>query len=147
MRIPDVDVRSPAGRRSPCRTRAPRARRPAGVPVPSTLAGVPRPLPLPACALGRMFPRMTHVRMYMKQGCPYSAGAKRLLDERGIDYEEIDLVEHPDRHQEMIRLTGGRSTVPQIFFGETHVGGYGELAEYDRRRGIRTLLHADDATD
>lgn len=90
---------------------------------------------------------MSHVRIYVKQGCPYSAGAKRLLDEKGIDYEEIDLLEHPDRRDEMIRLTGGRSTVPQVFFGETHVGGYGELADYDRRRGIRTLLQRDETSD
>jgi glutaredoxin 3 len=88
---------------------------------------------------------MTHVRIYTRQGCPYSAGAKRLLQEKGIPYEEVDVTSHPERREEMIRLTGGRSTFPQVFFGTTHVGGYTELAEYDRTRGVRTLLR--DAAD
>lgn len=88
---------------------------------------------------------MTHVRIYTRQGCPYSAGAKRLLTEKGIPFEEIDVTAHPERRDEMIRLTGGRSTFPQVFFGETHVGGYTELAEYDRRRGVRTLAQESDA--
>jgi glutaredoxin 3 len=83
---------------------------------------------------------MTHVRIYTRQGCPYSAGAKRLLEEKGIPYEEVDVTAEPHRREEMLRLTGGRSTFPQVFFGTTHVGGYTELAEYDRTRGVRTLL-------
>jgi glutaredoxin 3 len=83
---------------------------------------------------------MAHVRIYTKQGCPYSAGAKRLLTEKSIPFEEIDVTAHPERLEDMIRETGGRSTLPQVFFGDTHVGGYNELAEYDRMRGIRTLL-------
>jgi glutaredoxin 3 len=80
------------------------------------------------------------VRIYVKPGCPYSAGAKRLLDEKGIRYEEIDVVEHPERRAEMERLSDGRRTLPQIFFGERHVGGYEELQELDRTQGVRTLL-------
>jgi glutaredoxin 3 len=80
------------------------------------------------------------VRIYVKPGCPYSAGAKRLLDEKGIRYEEIDVVEHPERRAELERLSSGRRTLPQIFFGERHVGGYEELQELDRTQGVRTLL-------
>jgi glutaredoxin 3 len=83
---------------------------------------------------------MTHVRIYTRQGCPYSAGAKRLLQEKGIPYEEVDVTARPERREEMLRLTGGRSTFPQVFIGTTHLGGYTELAEYDRTRGVQTLL-------
>ncbi len=83
---------------------------------------------------------MVHVRVYTRQGCAYSAAAKRLLSEKNIPFEEVDVTAHPERKDEMVRLTGGRSTLPQVFFGETHVGGYTELAEYDRTRGIRTLV-------
>ena len=77
------------------------------------------------------------VRVYVKQGCPYSAGAKRLLDEKGIAYEELDCTADPSRREELERLCGGRTTLPQIFFGDRRVGGYEELQELDRTSGIR----------
>jgi glutaredoxin 3 len=80
------------------------------------------------------------VQIYTKQGCPYSSGAKRLLDEKGIAYEEIDVTGDAGRRAEMERRTGGRTTVPQVFFGERHVGGFDDLQEVDRTRGVRTLL-------
>ncbi|MFL5270707.1 MAG: glutaredoxin 3 [Anaeromyxobacteraceae bacterium] len=83
---------------------------------------------------------MTRVRMYVKQGCPYSAGARRLLDEKGIPYEQIDVTAHPEKRQEMARETGGRTTLPQIFFGHRHVGGYDDLQELDRTEGVRSAL-------
>lgn len=86
-----------------------------------------------------------NVRIYVKAGCPYCAGAKRLLDEKGIAYEEIDVEEHPERRAEMEAHSNGRKTVPQIFFGDRHVGGYDDLQEVDRTRGVRTLvLEGDD---
>jgi glutaredoxin 3 len=85
------------------------------------------------------------VQIYVKAGCPDSAGAKRLLDEEGIRYEEIDVTEHPERRAELEARNGGRSTLPQIFFGDRHVGGYDDLQEIDRTRGVRTLVvHGDD---
>jgi glutaredoxin 3 len=78
------------------------------------------------------------VRIYVRQGCAYSAGAKRLLDEKGIPYEEVDVTAHPDRREEMVHLSGGRHTFPQVFFGDRHVGGYEELQELDRASGLRT---------
>ncbi len=86
-----------------------------------------------------------NVRIYVKAGCPYCAGAKRLLDEEGIDYEEIDVVAHPERRAEMEAHSNGQKAVPQIFFGARHVGGYDDLQEVDRTRGVRTLvLEGDD---
>jgi glutaredoxin 3 len=77
------------------------------------------------------------VRIYVKQGCPYSAGAKRLLDDKGIAYEEIDVTAHPERRAELEERLDGKATLPQVFFGERHVGGYAELQELDRTKGIR----------
>ncbi len=83
---------------------------------------------------------MPQVRMYFKQGCPYSASARRLLDEKGIPYDIIDVTEHPEKREDMVRETGGPSTLPQIFFGHRHVGGYTELQELDRSEGLRSAL-------
>jgi glutaredoxin 3 len=84
---------------------------------------------------------MAQVRIFTKQGCPYSAGAKRLLSEKGIPYDEIDVTEAPERRDEMERASGGRNTLPQVFFGERHVGGFDELQELDRTEGVRTALN------
>ena len=85
------------------------------------------------------------VQIYVKAGSPSCAAAKRLLDDEGIPYEEIDVTEHPERLAELEARSGGRSTLPQIFFGDRLVGGYDDLQEIDRTRGIRTLvLHGDD---
>lgn len=84
---------------------------------------------------------MAHVRIFTKQGCPYCAGAKRLLDEKGIAYDEIDVTAAPERRADMEREAGGRTTVPQVFFGERHVGGFDDLQELDRTRGVRTVLN------
>lgn len=85
------------------------------------------------------------VLIYVKSGCPYSAGAKRLLDEKGIEYEEVNVTLHPERRSEMEARAGGRRTLPQIFFDDRHVGGYDDLQELDRTSGVRTLLPGDDA--
>ena len=83
---------------------------------------------------------MLHVRIFTKEGCPYSEGAKRLLHERGIRYEEIDVTGASERREDMLRETGGRGTTPQIFFGHRHIGGYDQLLALDRNEGVRAAL-------
>jgi glutaredoxin 3 len=80
------------------------------------------------------------VRIYVKEWCTHCAAAKRLLAEKGIRYEEIDVEQSPERRAEMMRLADGRKTIPQIFFGDRYVGGYEDLCEIDRSQGLRTLL-------
>ena len=83
---------------------------------------------------------MTAVRMYTTQVCPYCVQAKALLKQRGvsaIDEVRIDL--DPIQRDQMIALTG-RRTVPQIFIGETHVGGCDDLVALDRRGGLAPML-------
>jgi len=85
---------------------------------------------------------MNAVRMYTTQVCPYCVRAKSLLKQRGvtqIDEVRIDL--DPDQRDHMIELTG-RRTVPQIFIGDTHVGGCDELIALDRAGGLAPLLQA-----
>ena len=83
---------------------------------------------------------MTAIRMYTTQVCPYCVQAKALLKQRGvsaIDEVRIDL--DPTQRDQMMALTG-RRTVPQIFIGETHVGGCDDLVALDRRGGLAPLL-------
>ncbi|MEO7337071.1 MAG: glutaredoxin 3 [Caldimonas sp.] len=86
---------------------------------------------------------MQPVKMYSTEWCPYCQRAKALLKERGVDsFEDIRLDVDPSKRADMIAKTG-RSTVPQIFIGETHVGGCDELVALDRRGALAPLLAGD----
>jgi len=83
---------------------------------------------------------MKTVRMYTTQVCPFCIRAKALLRQRGvaqIDEVRVDL--DPEQRVRMMQLTG-RRTVPQIFIGDTHVGGCDELMALDQRGGLLPLL-------
>jgi glutaredoxin 3 len=83
---------------------------------------------------------MNSVRMYTTQVCPYCLRAKALLKQRGvaaIDEIRIDL--DPVQRDRMVELTG-RRTVPQIFIGDTHVGGCDDLIALDQKGGLAPLL-------
>lgn len=83
---------------------------------------------------------MARVRMYSTRICPYCRMAERLLAKKGVTaIDHILLDDAPERRAEMTRLTG-RRTVPQIFIGEKHVGGYDDLAALDRQGGLDPLL-------
>ena len=82
------------------------------------------------------------VRMYATQVCPYCVRAEQLLRRKGVtEIEKILIDRDPAQRDEMMRLTG-RRTVPQIFIGETHVGGYDDMAALDARGGLMPLLGA-----
>jgi len=83
---------------------------------------------------------MQAVRMYSTATCPFCLRAKALLRQRGVEaIDEIRIDERPRERDEMVRLTQ-RRTVPQIFIGETHVGGCDELVALDRAGGLEPLL-------
>lgn len=82
---------------------------------------------------------MSAVRVYSTRYCPYCVMAKRLLQGKGVRFEEIHVDEDPLRRDEMMRISG-RRTVPQIFVGETHVGGFDELSALDRAGQLDPLL-------
>jgi len=85
---------------------------------------------------------MAPVRMYTTQVCPYCVRAKALLTQRGVaQIEEIRVDLDPQQRVHMMEITG-RRTVPQIFIGETHVGGCDDLVALDQRGGLMPLLNA-----
>lgn len=85
---------------------------------------------------------MAHVKMYTTQVCPYCIRAKMLLQQRGVaQIEEIRVDLNPAERQTMMQITG-RRTVPQIFIGNTHVGGCDDLIDLDQRGGLMPLLQS-----
>ena len=83
---------------------------------------------------------MNAVRMYLTSTCPYCHRAKALLQQRGVGHiDEIRVDLEPVQRVRMMELTG-RRTVPQIFIGDTHVGGCDDLIDLDRRGGLLPLL-------
>ncbi|MGV8951389.1 MAG: glutaredoxin 3 [Cypionkella sp.] len=80
------------------------------------------------------------VTIYTKPGCPYCADAKHLLTRKKVDYVEIDISRHPTERAAMIGRARGRSTVPQIFIGSTHVGGCDDLYDLDGQGRLDPLL-------
>jgi glutaredoxin 3 len=83
---------------------------------------------------------MNVVRMYTTQVCPYCIRAKALLAQRGVtQIDEIRVDLQPEQRERMVELTG-RRTVPQIFIGDTHVGGCDDLVALDRAGGLLPLL-------
>ncbi|MDL5032811.1 glutaredoxin 3 [Pelomonas sp. APW6] len=83
---------------------------------------------------------MSLVKMYTTQVCPYCVRAKTLLKQRGVEQiEEIRVDLDPAQREAMMTLTG-RRTVPQIFIGDTHVGGCDDLMALDQRGGLMPLL-------
>jgi len=85
---------------------------------------------------------MPSVTIYTKSWCPYCSAAKRLLDDKGVAFTEIDIEKKPEARAEMIRKANGRTTVPQIFIGEKHVGGCDDLYALDDRGQLEPLLQA-----
>lgn len=85
---------------------------------------------------------MPSVTIYTKSWCSYSIAAKRLLDEKGVDFTEIDIEAKPEARAEMIQKASGRTTVPQIFIGERHVGGCDDLYALESKGELEPLLQA-----
>ncbi|TNF60766.1 MAG: glutaredoxin 3 [Burkholderiales bacterium] len=85
---------------------------------------------------------MAKVKMYTSAWCPYCARAKALLEQRGVsDLEELFVDGQPALRAHMTQLTG-RTSVPQIFIGDTHVGGCDDLHALDARGGLMPLLQS-----
>lgn len=85
---------------------------------------------------------MARVEIYTKFFCPYCSRAKRLLDSKGVEYEEFDITMGGEKRQEMLQRAHGRHTVPQIFIDDRHVGGCDDLHALDRDGKLDPLLKA-----
>ena len=82
---------------------------------------------------------MAHVTIYTKPFCPYCSRALNLLQEKGVDFTEIEAGFDPGARKDMIAKSG-RSTYPQIFVGEAHVGGCDEMMALERKGELDGLL-------
>ncbi len=85
---------------------------------------------------------MKPVEIYTSPLCGFCHAAKRLLNQKGVSFQEIDVMAQPDRKTEMIQRANGGRTVPQIFVGETHVGGCDDLYALERAGKLDPLLAA-----
>ncbi len=85
---------------------------------------------------------MTEITIYSTPVCPYCQRAKDLLTRKGRPFREIDISQDTVLRDEMIQKAGGRRTVPQIFIGDTHVGGFDDLAALDKSGKLDALLNA-----
>ncbi len=83
---------------------------------------------------------MNQVTMYTTSWCPYCVRAKSLLARKGASVTEINIEEVDGARDEMVARSGGRMTVPQIFVGDTHVGGNDDLHALDAAGGLDSLL-------
>ena len=86
---------------------------------------------------------MAKVEIYTKIFCGYCVRAKRLLESKGVDYEEFDITLGGLKRAEMLQRANGRTTVPQIFIDDYHVGGSDDLYELERNGGLDPLLNGE----
>ena len=83
---------------------------------------------------------MKNVTIYTTQACPYCMKAKKLLDSKGVSYEELRVDLNPELIEEAIEKSGGLRTVPQIFIEDLHVGGCDDLYALDAEKKLDNLL-------
>ena len=82
----------------------------------------------------------TEIEIYTTPFCPYCMMAKSLLQSKGVEWEEIDLMSDPARREEMMTRAEGRHTVPQIFVNGSGLGGYDEISHLDRQGKLNEIL-------
>ncbi len=85
-------------------------------------------------------PQPVNIVIYTTASCPYCHRAKALLNERGLAFEEISVDGDPAARSAMRARANGRYTVPQIFFGDRHIGGCDDLHDLDARGELQTVL-------
>tara|TARA_B100000029_G_scaffold400187_1_gene399048 strand:- start:323 stop:580 length:258 start_codon:yes stop_codon:yes gene_type:complete len=83
---------------------------------------------------------MKKVDIYTGILCGYCNAAKKILEKKNISFNEIDISSNPDQMEIMLKRSNGAKTVPQIFIGEKHVGGYDELKALENKGELDTLL-------
>lgn len=83
---------------------------------------------------------MQPVKVYTTNYCGFCVRAKDLLSKKGVPFQEIDVTEDDAERERLVEASGGQRTVPQIFIGETHVGGYSDLVKLDGEGRLQALL-------
>ena len=84
---------------------------------------------------------MKPVKIYTTNYCGYCVRAKDLLTRKGVKYEEVDVTGNDEMRAKLVEMSGGQRTVPQIFIGETHVGGYSDLARMETEGRLDPMLN------
>ena len=84
---------------------------------------------------------MKKVVIYSTEVCPYCVRAKKLLESKGVSFEDLRIDEDPKLRDDAVHKSGGRMTVPQIFIGDVHVGGCDELYALERNGKLDPLLN------
>ena len=84
---------------------------------------------------------MANIEIYTTPFCGFCYQAKSLLNDKGVDYIEVDIISQPKRHSEMIERAGGLQTVPQIFIDNQHIGGCDELYELEAKDKLDSILN------
>lgn len=85
---------------------------------------------------------MTKIEVYSSMLCPFCYRAKKLLEQKGAAFTEIDVMLNPRRKAEMVERSGGRTSVPQIFINDRHVGGCDDLYALEAGNKLEPLLQA-----
>lgn len=83
------------------------------------------------------------IKMYVRKWCGYCTAAEHLLDEKGVDYEKIDVTGDQEKRRWLVEVTHGRTTVPQIFIDGESIGGYDDLRALDRRGDLDRMIWRD----
>jgi|TARA_B110000196_G_scaffold238989_1_gene207408 glutaredoxin 3 len=83
---------------------------------------------------------LANIEIYTSPFCGFCYRAKLLLNDKGVDYIEVDIISQPKRHSEMISRAGGLQTVPQIFIDNQHIGGCDELYELEAKDKLDSIL-------
>lgn len=83
---------------------------------------------------------MVEVKIYSSGFCPYCSWAKKMLDSKNVHYSEIRIDQIDGAQQEMLSRSNGQMTVPQIFIGDFHVGGYTDMVKLDQQGELDPLL-------
>ena len=83
---------------------------------------------------------MANIEIYTSPFCGFCYRAKSLLNDKDVDYIEVDIISQPKRRSEMIRRAGGLQTVPQIFIDNQHIGGCDELYELEAKDKLDSIL-------
>ena len=83
---------------------------------------------------------MSNITIYTKDTCPYCVSAKQLLDSKKAKYKEINVGNDPKQREELVKKANGQMTVPQIFIGDKHIGGYDNLSELNNQGKLDEML-------
>lgn len=85
-------------------------------------------------------PKQAPITLYTKDYCPYCTAAKNLLTQKGVGFTEIDLSVNPEKRDEMLKKSNGKTTVPQIFAGDMLIGGFDDMKALDQKGGLEKVL-------